>query len=94
MQHDSEGKPNTIGSGSVMQELAPYLNLGTQLTASIVLTGALGWWLDSTFNTSPVLVVVGLCFGVIAGMVHFFKQISVLLKRQEEAKKAKNSIQH
>jgi F0F1-type ATP synthase assembly protein I len=60
-------------SRSTMQQLAPYMGLGLQLAAAMVAFGAFGWWLDSRFDTSPWLLIVGLLLGATGGMIHLVR---------------------
>lgn len=58
-----------------MKELAPYLGLGTQMTGLIVVSGGFGYWLDIQFNSPPVLLLVMLILGCIAGVTQFFRTV-------------------
>ncbi|MEO5931422.1 MAG: AtpZ/AtpI family protein [Candidatus Kapaibacterium sp.] len=66
---DPQKKPRT----STMQDLAPYMGMGLQLAAAMTLFGALGWWLDKTFGTSPWLLVVGMLLGATGGMINIIR---------------------
>ncbi|MEP7218982.1 MAG: AtpZ/AtpI family protein, partial [Bacteroidota bacterium] len=46
---------------------------GLQLAAAMTLFGALGWWLDKTFGTSPWLLVVGMLLGATGGMINIIR---------------------
>ena len=51
----------------LQNDLARFAGLGIQFTLTLVLLGALGWWLDSLFGTRPWLLVAGvLCGGLLA----------------------------
>ena len=63
------GKPRQ----STMQQLGPYLGLGFQLVAATVAFGALGYWLDGRFGTSPWMLVIGLVLGAAGGMISFIR---------------------
>ena len=56
-----------------MQQLAPYMGLGMQLAAAMVAFGALGWWLDGRFATTPWLLIVGIVLGATGGMIHLIR---------------------
>jgi F0F1-type ATP synthase assembly protein I len=58
---------------STMQQLGPYMGLGIQLAAAMVAFGALGWWLDSKFATTPWLLIVGIVLGATGGMIHLIR---------------------
>jgi F0F1-type ATP synthase assembly protein I len=57
----------------IYRELAPYMAIGSQMAATLGVFGLLGWWIDSTFQTSPIWLVILLVIGVIAAMVGFIK---------------------
>ena len=59
--------PNPSSSCLLQNDLARFAGLGIQFTLTLVLFGALGWWLDSFCGTRPWLLVAGvLCGGVLA----------------------------
>ncbi len=68
------------------REIGPYLGLGTQLAATIVLMFFLGKWLDSKFETYPILSVIFAFFGGAAGIYNFIKATIVLNKKKEDEK--------
>ena len=57
----------------IYRELAPYMALGSQMTATLVMFGGLGWWIDNTYQTSPIWLVILLVVGVIVAMVGFIR---------------------
>ncbi|MFA3782940.1 AtpZ/AtpI family protein [Melioribacteraceae bacterium 4301-Me] len=67
----------------VYKQLGPYLGLGTQLAATIILMFFLGRWLDEKFNTSPILMIVFSFLGGFAGIYNFVKTV---LKLNEKNK--------
>lgn len=65
-----------MGYGSnrkIMQQLAPLMNLGIELAVIVGVFGAIGWFLDTTFGTSPVWLVVLLVFGSVGGLYRFIR---------------------
>jgi F0F1-type ATP synthase assembly protein I len=46
----------------------------------------LGWWLDKIFNTSPTLIIIFSLFGVLAGMVSFFRTVLNINKKNKGSK--------
>ncbi|MBS1538687.1 MAG: AtpZ/AtpI family protein [Bacteroidetes bacterium] len=60
-------------SNKIYRELAPYMALGSQMTATLVVFGGLGWWIDSSYQTSPMWLVILLVVGVIVAMVGFIR---------------------
>lgn len=61
--------PEKGESSKIIKELAPYMNLGLNLVITICLGVALGWWLDKTFNTMPLFLIIGSFSFSILGMV-------------------------
>ncbi|HRE57401.1 MAG TPA: AtpZ/AtpI family protein [Candidatus Kapabacteria bacterium] len=58
---------------NVMRDFAPYLSLGAQMSGAVVVSGGIGWWLDTLFQTDPVFLIVMLLFGIISGMTMFIR---------------------
>lgn len=71
----------------VIADLAPYISLGVQLFASVVLAGALGWWLDNVFDASPVLFVVMLCVGCVSGLTYFLRIALTTPSQNDESRR-------
>ncbi len=65
------------------KQLGPYLGLGTQLAATIILMFFLGWWLDKKLDTEPILVIV---FSFIGGFAGIYNFIRTVLKLNEKNK--------
>ena len=67
-------------NSNLYKDYAPYLGLGIQLAATIVLMVFLGIWLDGKFDTSPYLTLVFSFLGIFTGMYHFIKSVTRLDK--------------
>ncbi len=65
------------------REVGPYLGLGTQLAATIVLMFFLGRWLDSKFATDPILTILFSFLGGTAGIYNFIKTTLRLNKKKK-----------
>jgi F0F1-type ATP synthase assembly protein I len=76
--NDSSQLKSAAGS---FQKAAPYINITYVLLASILMMGALGWWLDSLFSTRPILVVIGVLSGLFLGFYNLFKVVKKLDKK-------------
>ncbi|MCZ7603630.1 MAG: AtpZ/AtpI family protein [Melioribacteraceae bacterium] len=63
-------------------DVGPYLGLGTQLAATIVLMFFLGRWLDGKFETDPVLTIAFSFFGGFAGIYNFIKTVLNMNKKK------------
>ena len=79
------GRHDRPGLGS-FREYSPYLTLGFQLAAAVVVFLLIGVWLDDRWNTSPWLKLAGLFVGTVGGFIKFFTTVS-RLSREEEGKK-------
>lgn len=62
-------------SGNVLKDYAPYIGLGLQLAITVVIMVFLGVWLDSVFNTKPLLTVIFSFLGVFAALYNFIKSV-------------------
>lgn len=69
------------------REIGPYLGLGTQLAATIILMFFLGRWLDGKLNTSPLLMIVFSILGGYAGIYNFIKTVLQLNEKKKIDKK-------
>lgn len=76
---------------SVMRQLAPYLSLGTQLTATVLLLGGAGWLIDDRMSSEPWGLVIGLCVGSVVGFVNFLRSVQQQLRREQQQNKEKES---
>ena len=65
------------------REIGPYLGLGTQLAASIVLMFFLGRWLDEKFELTPVLTII---FSIIGGFGGIYNVIHATIKLNKKKK--------
>ncbi|MFO7913703.1 MAG: AtpZ/AtpI family protein [Desulfotignum sp.] len=54
-------------TGKNIRELGYFASLGISVALSIFIGLGLGLWLDKKFDTTPVLMFVGLFFGIGAG---------------------------
>lgn len=77
---------------SAMREMAPFMNLGMELCASMAGAGLLGWFIDKTFDTQPTWLVILLILGIIGGMTRFIR--TALSLSTKNSSKAKVAVQH
>ncbi len=66
------------------QQAGPYLGLGAQLAATIVLMLFLGRWLDKQLGTLPILTIIFSIFGGFAGIYNMIKTTLNLNKKKSE----------
>lgn len=64
------------------REAAPYLALGIQLAATVIILFYAGYWADDYFATRPWLMIAGLAVGVVSGFYNFFKTVADLGKKE------------
>jgi len=79
--------PNQAGYDKSFRDAGPYLGLGVQLAATIVILILAGSWLDGKFNTSPWFTLVLGLFGGFAGTYNLIKTVIEIGKKQDAAKK-------
>lgn len=60
-------------TGKTMRELGYFASLGISVALSIFIGLAIGLWLDKKFETDPVLMFVGLAFGIAAGFSNIMR---------------------
>ena len=71
---------------AVYQQYGPYLTLGLQLAAAVVVFLLAGIWADAEAGTSPLFTLLGLLFGSIGGFLKFFRTVSQLEKNDRSPK--------
>lgn len=68
------------------RKVGPYLGLGTQLAATIILMFFLGRWLDVQFNSDPFLMIICSLLGGFTGIYSFIKTTLNLNKKKSDQK--------
>ncbi len=84
----NEKKDHTKNIPDSYRTYGPYLGLGTQLAATIILMFFLGRWLDQKLNTFPVLLIVFSLLGGFAGIYNFIKTVLRLNEKKHIDKKS------
>ncbi len=69
-----------------LREYTPYLTLGFQLAAAVVVFFLIGVWADNRWDTSPWLKLLGLFLGSIGGFVKFFRTVADLERKNNRTK--------
>ncbi len=72
---------------SAFREVSPYLTLGFQLAAVVVIFFFAGDWVDRRFGIDPVGKLIGVLIGMIGGFVKFLKSVASLIATEERKKK-------
>ena len=83
--HNKESSKNYLEN---LREAGPYMGLGFQLAASILIMLAIGWCLDEKLETQPIFTLILAFFGGFAGIYNFIRAV---LKLNEKKKVEKNS---
>jgi F0F1-type ATP synthase assembly protein I len=69
-----------------MRKAGPLFGSGIQLAASVVIMFFIGRWADSTWNTKPWLMLIGIIFGTTAGLYNFFKIVNRVERDNNKSK--------
>lgn len=73
-----------------MREAGPYLHLGVQVFAAILLFSGGGYWLDRQFGTLPLLTLVGTVVAFVAIIGLLLQVAGEAGSKQEETKASKD----
>jgi len=60
---------------SSYHQIGPYLGLGTQLAAVVILMFFLGRWIDQKLSTTPLFIISFSLLGSAAGIYNFIKSV-------------------
>jgi ATP synthase protein I len=73
----------------IMMSIAPYLTLGVQLAATVVVFFFIGKYADEYFGTKPWLMIVLILVGVVGGMIKFFQTVIELARKEDDERSGK-----
>ena len=68
------------------KKVSPYLGLGTQLAATVILMFYIGYWLDNKLNTYPILIIVFSLLGGFAAIYNFIRSVLKLNSKEKDRK--------
>jgi len=74
---------------STYQELIPYLTLGIQLAAAVVVFYFIGDWIDTKYGIAPIGKLVGATIGMVGGFINFLKSVTKLIANEERNRTSK-----
>lgn len=77
------------GIGKSLREVGPYLGIGVQLAATIVLMVLVGSWLDKKVGHKYLFTLIFGVLGIISGMYNLLKSLSFLEKKKKESENEK-----
>ena len=60
-------------TGKTVRELGYFASLGISVALAIFIGLGIGYWLDQKFGTEPVLLFIGLAFGIAAGFSNIIR---------------------
>ena len=60
-------------TGKTVRELGYFASLGISVALAIFIGLGIGYWLDQKFETQPVLLFIGLAFGIAAGFSNIIR---------------------
>lgn len=67
---------------TVLRQLAPLATLGVELAATVLVCGAIGWFLDRAADTKPLWTIVGFIVGVVVAIVQFTRTVQRLTRER------------
>ena len=76
-------------ASNISRSFAPFLTLGFQLAAAVVVFILLGHWCDKKFGIEPFGKLGGLLVGCTGGFIKFFKTVASITA-DEEKQRTKN----
>lgn len=59
-----------------LREFAPFLGLGVQLAAAVLVFFLVGWWVDGEWGTAPWGRLIGVIVGASGGLLKFMKTVT------------------
>ncbi len=69
------------------KEIGPYLGLGFQLAASVLIFLFIGDWIDKKNNSSPIFTLIFAILGISIGLYSVIKTILDLEQKRKNDKK-------
>lgn len=86
MGRDTNAKNETTREilRNTLKDISPYLTLGMQLGATVVVCFCIGWWLDTEYEWSPWGKIGGAVIGATGGMIKFFQSVKELTKKTND----------
>jgi F0F1-type ATP synthase assembly protein I len=86
-QTESEQKKESTPGES--RNFAPFLTMGFQLAAAVLVFLLIGHWFDKRYSIEPFGKLVGVVIGTTGGLIKIFKTVASITA-DEENQRAKN----
>ena len=74
-------KEQTRSNGSNAASLGKALKISTELVAAVVVGSTIGFLLDNSFDTKPLLTICFFIMGVAAGILNVFRSAKKMQKK-------------
>jgi F0F1-type ATP synthase assembly protein I len=71
------------------REYGPYLTLGFQLAAAVLVFFFVGYWFDSRFHTTPLGILLGVGLGFTGGFYKFIKSVAEIRTEKKKMSSAR-----
>ncbi len=78
-----------IGGKKHSHAMAVALRAGTELISAVIFGGFLGYWADKLLETTPLVMIVMIFVGFIAGFLNIYRSVVGQKSNKEEVKKDK-----
>ena len=88
VRHNDDLPSGKESEHSVLHNLAPFLTIGFQLAATVVVFFFAGRWLDDQFTTAPWCMIALTLLGIGGGLYKFLRTVVKLGKEEDERWKA------
>ena len=72
------------GPGDAYRKAGPYLGLGLEFAATVIVCFIGGRWLDGIIGTEPILALIGLLVGTGAATFHLLRAVNRLSDRARD----------
>jgi F0F1-type ATP synthase assembly protein I len=86
MNSDSPQKGEKNKAVQIVRDFAPFLTLGFQLAAAVLVFFFIGVWVDGRYGTNPWGKIIGIVLGSIGGFVNFFATVNQVSKKENQKK--------
>jgi hypothetical protein len=81
--HGNRGQGDARGGRRVLQDLGPWLGIGSSLAATVLLCLWVGHWLDAKYGTTPRYFLLGAAFGMLSAFYHFYRMYKSLTGKKK-----------